>query len=272
MAPDHAAGRAWSTALTAVEPRRLLVRGYPADELMGRVPFGDAVYLLLTGELPSPSIARLVNAMLTGCIDQGAGVPPAVAARQAAGAGTPLPGSVAAGLVGLGRDHGANMLECRALLEEGLERAGSSMLMTSAATDMVEQFVQADRIPPPGFGHAAGIASDPRVPQLLQMASELEVNALYTQFLRSFDHALLRHPALSDEPPLPINVDGAVAAICGDLGLSAQVAEALLIISRVPGLVAHAIEEQERQPRQRTIDPSVLRYDGPTERRVRDRR
>ena len=66
MAPKSGARSEWTTALTSVEADRILVRGYAVDELMGRVTFGDAVYLLLTGELPSPSISRLVGAMLTG--------------------------------------------------------------------------------------------------------------------------------------------------------------------------------------------------------------
>ena len=53
MAPKSGARSEWTTALTSVEADRILVRGYAVDELMGRVTFGDAVYLLLTGELPS---------------------------------------------------------------------------------------------------------------------------------------------------------------------------------------------------------------------------
>jgi citrate synthase len=43
----------WKTALTHIEPNKVLVRGYPLDEMMGRVGFGDAIYLLLVGELPT---------------------------------------------------------------------------------------------------------------------------------------------------------------------------------------------------------------------------
>jgi citrate synthase len=50
------------------------------------------------------------------------------------------------------------------------------------------------------------------------------------------------------------------------------VADALLMISRVPGLAAHAIEEQERESPMRVIDPTDYVYDGPAERRLPDRR
>ena len=50
----------------------MAVRGYDIAELMGRVSFGQAVYLILRGELPSPEIGRLMDAMLVSSIDHGA--------------------------------------------------------------------------------------------------------------------------------------------------------------------------------------------------------
>ena len=46
----------WQTALTSIAPNSILIRGYPVDELMGRLSFADAVYLLLMGDLPTPTI------------------------------------------------------------------------------------------------------------------------------------------------------------------------------------------------------------------------
>ena len=34
----------WRTALTCIEPNKILVRGYPLDEVMGRLTFGEAIY------------------------------------------------------------------------------------------------------------------------------------------------------------------------------------------------------------------------------------
>jgi citrate synthase len=265
--PDR---ESWPTALTSIEPNRILVRGYAIDELMGRVTFGDALYLLLTGELPSSSISRLIDAILVGFIDHGVTPPPTLAARQTTSAGAGLSNAVAAGLLGFGKHYGGDVALCRQLLEQGLDLAGSSMLLNTAATDLVEQLVQRDRIPPPGFGHRYHTI-DPRVTRLLQIAHELEVDHLYTQYIRAVEMALARHPALEGEA-CPVNVDGAIAAVCGDLGLDADVAEGLAMISRVPGLIAHALEERTRFAPMRHIDPHSHRYDGPSERRLRERR
>ena len=54
---------------------------------------------------------------------------------------------------------------------------------------------------------------------------------------------------------LPANVDGAIAAISADLGFSYELGNAIFLISRLPGLIAHAHEERMRQEPMRRIDP-----------------
>jgi len=274
MSPKPTAGTTrhdtdWGTSLTHIEPNRILVRGYPLDEMMGRLHFGEAIYLLLTGELPSPSIGRLVDAMLVSFIDHGATPPSTLAARNAATTGASLRSSVAAGVLGFGRHYGGDILACRQLLDDGLARARAGTSIAQAASDLVATMVSNEQLPPPGFGHRYH-TKDPRATRLLQLAHELEVDHEYTQTIRALEHALAIHPALKDRS-LPINVDGAIAAVCGDIGVPPEVADAFLIISRVPGLAAHALEEQRLSP-MRVIDPSSHRYDGPTERRLVDRR
>lgn len=260
----------WGTGITGIEPNKILVRGYRLDDLMGRVSFGDAIYLLLTGDLPSPSIGRLVDAMLVSFIDHGATPPSTLAARNAATTGASLRGSVAAGVLGFGRHHGGDALACRQLLDEGLALARQGKTMAEAASILVEKLVAAGEVPPPGFGHRYH-TTDPRVTRLLQIAHELEVDQKNTQCIRALELALSRHPALEGRS-LPINVDGAIAAVCGDIGLPPEVADALLTISRVPGIAAHALEEQRRERPMRVIDPTSHRYDGPSGRKVPDRR
>lgn len=260
----------WPTALTSIEPDRILVRGYPIDELMGRVSFGDATFLLLTGELPTPTITRLIDALLVGFIDHGVTPPPTLAARQATTAGAGVNSAVAAGVLSFGQHYGSGVGLCLEMLSDGLDMAGSSMLFASGAADLAEHLVQRDRIPPPGFGRGTHTV-DPRVTRLLQLALELEAAQAYTEYLRALELALARHPALAEDS-LPINIDGAIAAVCGDLGLSAGVAEGLAIVSRVPGLLAHALEERSRHTPMRHIDPQTHHYDGPSPRHVKDRR
>ena len=50
--------------------------------MMGRLSFADAVYLLLMGELPTPAIGRMLNAILVSSIDHGVTPPSTLAARM----------------------------------------------------------------------------------------------------------------------------------------------------------------------------------------------
>lgn len=257
----------WRTALTCIEPNKILVRGYPLDELMGRLTFGETIYLLFMGDVPSPGIGRLMEAMLVSFVDHGVTPPSTLAARNVATAGAGIRACVAAGLLGFGRHHGGDIETCMAFLDEGLEMVRKGASYREAAKRLLDGR-QLVREPPPGFGHRFH-TRDPRAARLFQMALELEVEAEHIQMIRAVEIVL--HEA-AGERPLPVNIDGAIAAVCGDLGIPPSVANALFLISRVPGLAAHAEEERVRQAPMRQIDPRDHFYDGPSARRLPERR
>jgi citrate synthase len=259
----------WRTALTCIEPNKILLRGYPLDEVMGRLTFAEAIYLLLVGEIPSPGIGSLLDAMLVSFIDHGATPPSTLAARNTATAGAPLRACVAAGVLGFGRFHGGDIEACIHFLHDGLEQVRRGTPYREAAERLVQRCLDAGD-PIPGFGHRFH-TRDPRAGRLFQMALELEVEAEHIQMIRAVEMMLAERRGES-EPPLPVNIDGAIAAVCGDLGIPASVADALFIISRVPGIAAQALEERDRYRPMRQIDPKDHIYDGPSERRLPERR
>jgi citrate synthase len=257
----------WRTAITQIEPNKILVRGYPLDELMGRVSFAETIHLLLMGELPSPSIGRLMEALLVSSIDHGATPPSTLAARNVATTGAPLRASVAAGVLAFGTPLGGGgaIEACLHFLNSGLELVRQGVSYEDAANGLVERHLEKGEVPP-GFGHRFH-TRDPRAARLFQMALEFELEGAHIQMIRAVDRVLAAHQETAGERPLPINIDGAIAAVCGDLGLDAEIGNILFIIARVPGIVAHAHEEQKRQPPMREIDPRAHVYDGPKERR-----
>src|SRR5688572_18147790 len=163
----------WRTGLTCIEPNKILVRGYALDEVMGRLTFGEAIYLLLMGEIPSPGIGRLMEAMLVSFIDHGATPPSTLAARNTATAGAALRACVAAGLLGFGKYHGGDIESCMQFLDNGLDMVRKGATLREAAERLVEGCRQTDEAPP-GFGHRFH-TRDPRAGRLFQMALELEV-------------------------------------------------------------------------------------------------
>src|SRR5213082_1238888 len=89
----------WNTAVTRVVSFFEQKTAYDIAELMGHVSFGAAVHVILTGELPSPAIGRLMDAILVASIDHGATPPSALAARTVASTGATLSAAVAAGIM-----------------------------------------------------------------------------------------------------------------------------------------------------------------------------
>jgi citrate synthase len=259
----------WRTSLTAIAPNSILVRGYPLDEMMGRLSFADAVYLLLMGELPSPTIGRVLNAVLVSSIDHGVTPPSTLAARNVATSGAPLKDCVAAGLLAFGPHHGGDIESCMRFLDAGLAHMRAGRSQREAAEAIVQECADAGGTPP-GFGHRIH-SRDPRAARLFQMAMELELDGEHVQMIRAVERVIEEQAAATGRA-LPVNVDGAIAAICGDLGFSHELGNAIFLISRLPGLIAHAHEEQHRQSPMRQIDPRDHSYDGAAARRLPDGR
>jgi citrate synthase len=67
---------------------------------------------------------------------------------------------------------------------------------------------------------------------------------------------------------LPINVDGAIAAVISDMGFDWRLGKGFFIISRTAGLVAHTYEEWVREKRMRKIGEISYEYDGPADRKI----
>jgi citrate synthase len=67
---------------------------------------------------------------------------------------------------------------------------------------------------------------------------------------------------------LPINVDGAIAALLCELDFPPMLANAFFIIARIPGLLAHIYEEQTSFKPMRRIHPTDYSYSGVPERKI----
>src|SRR6058998_3266347 len=129
----------WRTSLTDIAPNKIRIRGYPVDEIMGRLSFADAVYLLLMGELPTPAIGRMLNAVLVSSLDHGVMPPSTLAARNVATSGAPLKDCVAAGILAFGPHHGGDIESCMKFLDAGLTLVRAGRSLQEAAEAIVEE-------------------------------------------------------------------------------------------------------------------------------------
>jgi succinyl-CoA synthetase alpha subunit len=253
---------AWTTAVTEIKPNRVAVRGYDIADLMGKVSFGQAVYLILRGELPTAAIGRLMDAMLVASIDHGATPPSALAARTVASTGASLSASVAAGIMSINQHHGGAIEDASRILKRVIDNAAVNKTSFDDAAQFVLDEEKATNRRIPGFGHRYH-SNDPRTACLFALAKEAGVTGPYFEAVAAIER---RFAVIGKR--LPINVDGALGAILAQLGFAPEIMNGIFMIARTPGLVAHVTEEKTRQPPMRRIDPVAHMYDGPPPRNV----
>jgi citrate synthase len=142
-----------------------------------------------------------------------------------------------------------------ALIAEGLEDATrTGEAFAAVATRQVNAAHAAGRRLP-GFGHRVHATIDPRVAVLFALAEEAGLAGDGIRYARALESAIAERIK-----PIPLNVDGALAAILHDLGLPPLVGKLLFIVGRAAGLSAEVLEEYTREKPMRIKVP--VSYDG----------
>jgi citryl-CoA lyase len=258
-AANSASSPTWGTALSATAADTVSLRGYELAELVGTVPFPAVVHLLYTGELPDPATARLIDAVMVASIDHGAGAPSALAARTAISGGATLQAGAAAGLLTLGEHHGAAVESSMQAIAAVVDAGATTGRSPSDAAERLVATWRADGRRVPGFGHRQHRTRDPRVDRLFGLAREVGVAGDHLAAATAIEAALARAVGR----PVPINIDGAMAALLGEVGFPSDLGNALFIASRLTGILAHANEERQTMPPMRRVDPVSHVYRGP---------
>src|SRR5215813_600323 len=156
----------WRTALSSIEPNKILIRGYRVQDLMVHCSFGDIIYLTFTGELPTGNEGRMIEMIVVSSTDHSFLAPSIDATRFVASGGVPLQAAVAAGVISLGDHHGGAIEQCARMLQE-------SVTASRSGAEIVADFrSRKQRIP--GFGHPWH-DRDPRTRALLDKAKEWNI-------------------------------------------------------------------------------------------------
>ena len=253
----------WKTSITKIEPNKVSIRGYPVDKLMGNVSFAQAIYLVLTGEMPSPEVGKLVDAIFVSSVDHGASPPSVLSARTVASTGSALNAAIASGVLAISRYHGGAIEEGMKLFLSIAARMEEEQKSEQEAVRIVLKEMRDKGMRASGYGHRIH-SRDPRTEKLFDLAKDLKVAGKHIQIALAVEKELENTLG----KPLPINVDGAIAAVLCELGISPEIGNAFFIIARVPGLVAHIQEEWTRMRPMRKIHPQDYEYDGPDERKL----
>src|SRR5271156_1702373 len=205
-----------------------------ADDLMGKVGFGELTFWMVTQRRPTQSEVRVFESVLVALADHGF-TPTAIAARITyLSAPDSVQGALAAGLLGGGSRFLGVTEDCGQFLDAVLAEAGGDPAAVARA--------KAERKFVPGLGHPVHKVLDPRTPRLIEIAQE---EGLRGPHLRLFEAIGRVHPQVLGRT-LPLNGAGTCGAALADLGLPPDLLRGFALLARTAGLLGHLAEEQRR--------------------------
>jgi citrate synthase len=245
----------WRTAIVDSRDGQIRIRGYDVTSLMTAKTFTDTIFLLHRNRLPGDGERRLLDAILSGVADHGSGAPSCAAARLAAsGNRQSLSAAVAAGILAVGDEHGGAGSGCMEMIALGVERMRVERLSPVESARRTVDEARAAGVRLPGLGHRVH-TSDPRMPILFGIARDTGLAGDGIRFMEALE-TVVRDTI----KPLPINIDGALAAVLHDLEFAPAFGRLVFIIGRVAGLCAEVAEEVAREKPMRIKIP--VQYDG----------
>jgi citrate synthase len=141
-----------------------------------------------------------------------------------------------------------------ALIKDGIDEVRrDGITIEDAAVRAVDRAVES-RSRLPGLGHRVH-STDPRVRVLFDLARHHGVGGDGIAFVTALERA-----AAARIKTLPLNIDGALAAILHDLGFDPPAGKLIFIVGRVAGLTAEVAEGHARERPMRVRIP--VTYDG----------
>ncbi len=259
----------WSTAISRAEGGRIWVRGYPLEEIVDKLSYVEAMWLLLRGELPTKQQAAVWELTMKAALDQQLISSAACAARFVASAHpeSPIPG-VAAGILAHGSVTGSPRPAAEMLYHAHDLMQRERLTRDETAARIVEECLR-EQGTVPGFGHPIHKETEPRAEILRRKVKELGGWGEKAELLEAVHTALCRRLGKA----LPINLAGMVAAVYCELGFDPIEIEALAAVGYGYALVAHVVEEiREGVPLRIIPDALGAKYIGPPERHIPDDR
>lgn len=218
-----------------------------AQDLMGKVGFGELAYWLVAMRRPTPGELRVFESVLVALADHGF-TPTAIAARVTyLSAPDSLQGAIAAGLLGGGSRFLGVTEDCGQFLAATLAAHEGELPTDEAGWDeLALEAIRAQKAAGkfvPGLGHPNHKDGDPRTPVLIGIAEE---EGLRGPHLRLFE-AIGRMSETALGRRLPLNGAGVCGAALADLGLPTDLLRGFALLARTAGLLGQ-IAEERRNP------------------------
>jgi len=256
----------WRTKISSAKEGKILVRGYPINELIENLSFVESIYLIIRGEVPTARQTAGLDLVLRSGADQqfiNSSIPPA---RFTASAAPEAPVSaIASGIMAFGSVTGSPQ-ECALMIYEAYDMMNQERLSLEEIAKRILKRYEKEQIRIPGLGHPMHKKEEPRVTSLKKKAKEiglwrekaLLLDAIQADFSR-------RHRWI------PMNLAGAIACLLTELEFDPLEMSGLAVMGYLPALIAHTVEEiKEGVPLRIIPDALGAKYIGPEERHLPD--
>ncbi len=254
----------WRTSIIDMAPGRIAFRRRPIEELIGNVSFGQMVWLMTKGDLPSPEQAALLECALVAGVDHGPQAPSIAAARMAATCGVGLNNVLATGVNMLGDVHGGAGEQCAELYLDTAARLDGGSGLEAATRDAIDAWRETYGKIVSGFGHRFHKPVDPRAPRLMAVVREAARAGTVSGRFADIGEAVQAEVGRQRGAPIAMNIDGATAVIFCELGFPPPLSRGLFCLSRSVGILAHGWEQMQQGGRNKGPMPAEYLpwYDG----------
>ena len=236
----------WRTSIIDMAPGRIAFRGRPIEELIGNVGFGQMIWLMTRGSLPTTEQAALLECALVAGVDHGPQAPSIAAARMAATCGLGLNNVMATGVNMLGDVHGGAGEQCAELYIAIDERIASGADLETATRDGIATWRETNGKIVSGFGHRFHKPVDPRAPRLMQLVRQAAADGIVSGRFADIGEAVQAEIGAQRGTPISMNIDGATAVIFCELDFPPPLSRGLFCLSRSVGVLAHGWEQMQQ--------------------------
>lgn len=237
----------YQTSLGTSDLRSIRLLGHDlANDLMGKVGFGELAYWLVLQRRPTRGQVRVLESVLVALADHGF-TPIAIASRLTfLSAPESLQGALAAGLLGGGSRFLGVTEDTARFLSKALSEVTGELPTTEEAWDeLARSAVSSQRqlgSYVPGLGHPVHKEEDPRTPRLFQIAREEDQLGPHLRLFEAIGR--VHHEIIGRH--LPLNGAGVCGAALADIGVPPELARGFSLLARTAGLLGQLAEEMRR--------------------------
>ncbi len=251
----------WHSAISYKLVDKIVTRGYDTTELVEKgYGLADVIFINYQARIPLINEAKMLNYLMILCLDEGVSTPAAISRFVAKGHNL-LTQSIGASILAFGHAYGAFQTYGR-MLDKYLNRAEKEGKNLDEIAKILVEENRGSRI----LGVSALMLKDPAAKRVFARAEVLDVAGRYIDFQKK----IVKAAQEASREPVNLDMLGAVGATMLDLGFTPEATWSIVAITRAFGCGAHAIEEEEREPRVmfgESLQPKEY-YDGPPEKTV----